>query len=152
MARFAVFVSAWIWAASVYGQSIDLEEAYPLSEKPTTISVTDADGPASGAVVVVTYRPNSRTVSTEVLPATDSRGQVRWTPSSAGIVNLAAHKSDKDGELIDSLSASVRFGGFPPSGLAVMLAAGILLFGGACLGLVMLFREGQVPAPDPPST
>jgi len=153
MRRFPLLIAmVWLFAAPLFAQSVSVAETYPLKGEPTTITVETADGPASGAVVVVVYRPNSQTGSTETLAPTDSNGQVLWTPYDAGIVTLTARADTAEGETIATTNLSVRFGSFPGSGLLIMILAGVLLFGGASLGFVMLFGEGQIPAEDPPST
>ena len=152
MNRLWILLWSCTFSGALSAQAIQLADPYPLAGQATTIGVYDTETPVVGAVVVVTYRPNSQTVSKEVLPPTNAQGEVSWTPNDSGIVTLTAHERSEDGKVLGSLSASVRFGTFPGAGLVVMFIAGVLLFGGALLGMVMLLREGQAPAPDPPST
>lgn len=135
--------------------SAGLDRAYPLRGEPIRLTVTgDGGAPLAGAVVETVYRPNSKTGHTALLAPTDAAGTVTWTPLDAGIVTLVAHRDSAEGPAVASLNVAVRYGGFPPSGLAVMIVAGLVLFGGAAYGLVKLLAgEGAaLPAAEPPST
>ena len=70
-------------------------------------------------------------------------------PRDAGIVSLDVLDPD-GGAPLASVHTSVRFGAFPASGMAVMIVAGLLLFGGAALGLRSLLAAPQLD--EPPST
>lgn len=139
------------------------ERSYPLRGEPIRMAVRDGeDHPVAGAVVEVVYRPNSHTIHTATLAPTDAAGVTEWTPAYAGIVALTARAGTPRpggapggdaGAEIATAKVAVRYGGFPPSGLLVMLVAGVLLFGGAALGFVKLLRGPQPPPSiEAPST
>lgn len=122
-----------------------------------TVRLTLAAGgtPLAGARVTAVYRPNSSTTSTEELAPADDTGTVFWTPTAAGPVSLRAWppRGGLEEAPAASLDVAVRYGGFPPSGLAIMLLAGALLVGGAAFGSIMLMRGPAVEAGvEPPST
>ena len=140
-------VSALLLATGpALGQRITVDEEFPTRGETVTVTVLGADEtPLANREVVVTYRPNSETLSTETLKPTNASGQTPWTPKDAGIVTLAAGDEA-------SHNVAVRFGSFPGSGLLIMILAGLLLFGGAGWGFAMLLRPDQQPAHEPPST
>jgi hypothetical protein len=164
----ALALSAWPAAPAGAGEIVlpptpPYERPYPLLGEPIRVAVRDAgDHPVAGAVVEVVSRPNSSTSHTAALPPTDAAGVTRWTPAYAGIVALTARAGalHSDGEPggeagaeIATARVAVRYGGFPPSGLLVMLVAGVLLFGGAALGFVKLLGgPGPPPTTEAPST
>lgn len=127
-----------------------LDDPSPLRGEPATVTVTEDGRPLAGARLEALYRPNSQTSFRESLPATDAAGASVWTPRDAGIVTLAVLPAG-DGSPLATHTVAVRFGSFPGLGVAVMIFAGLLLFGGAAFGLVMLLSEGP-PAIEPPST
>lgn len=124
---------------------------YPLRGEPTELTVAAADGrPLPGVSVRALYRPNSETAHTEELGTTGDDGRLAWTPADAGVVTLATHG---DAGAVAQARVSVRYGSFPLLGLLVMLAAALLLFGGAAIGFAWLLRKPQAaPAEEPPST
>lgn len=135
------------WAAEVV-----VAEQYPLRGVATTITVSEAGAPLAGAEVEALYRPNSQTSFTETVGATDAAGRLSWVPRDAGIVTLSARPAG-GGDTLAAHTVAVRYGGFPASGLTIMVVAGLLLFGGAALGLVELLRSDKpTPATEPPST
>ena len=142
---------ALLAAAPAAAQSIEVAEPFPLQGEPVTVTVTGEDGvPLAGAELSALYRPNSETSHTEPVGTTDASGQVRWTPTDPGIVTLTAGPSSQP---VASANVAVRFGAFPPQGLAIMVLAGVLLFGGAGFGFARML--GAPPAPpehEPPST
>jgi hypothetical protein len=141
-------------AEIVLDRTAGYERAYPLRGEPARVTVRGDDGaPLAGAVVETLYRPNSQTTHAAWLAPTDAAGTTTWTPEDAGIVALIAHQGAADGPVLASLDVTVRFGGFPASGLAVMIVAGLILFGGAAVGFVRLLGPGgEPPAAEPPST
>jgi hypothetical protein len=132
-------------------QSIELEEQYPLRQQPQRVVVMQDARPLPRAVITARYRPNSETTFTETLTPTDGAGSVIWTPRDAGIVTLEARASAADETPIASRDVAVRFERFPPAGLAIMIIAALILFGGAGFGMTMLLR-GPLPEQEPPST
>lgn len=145
--------------------TIHLAEEFPLRGEEVIVTVTDDRNFAERALkevkleestVTATYRPSSETAATEDLGTLDASGQVAWTPTDAGIVTLAVHPAEGEGEPDATLATtdlSVRYGGFPPAGLLIMVIAGLLLFGGAAVGMALLLRDPlHAPTEEPPST
>lgn len=128
---------------------ISTVDPYPIRGDVTGIVVQDENGPVAGAVVQVEYRPNSSTARTESLPPTDASGKTEWTPADAGLARLSV-KGPEGPE--GTVAISVRFVRFEPAGIAIMIFAGLFLFGGAGYGISLLLREQKVPAEEPPST
>lgn len=153
---------AALLAAPAAGVEIALATESPLLDDPVAVTVTDAGTPVAGARVDAHYRPNSQTAFREPLPPTDAAGRTEWTPRAAGIVTLevlepaggpapgTVHRCGPTPRPA-RCNTAVRFGAFPARGVVVMVVAGLLLFGGAALGMAMLLREGP-PAVEPPST
>lgn len=119
------------------------DDERPVIGQTVELTVLAAGTPLRGARVSAVYRPNSSTTSTEHLAPTGADGTVFWTPSAAGPVNLQAWApgAAEDAPPAVVVAVAVRYGGFPPSGLAIMLLAGALLLGGAAFGLTMLLRR-----------
>ncbi|MDX1632865.1 MAG: hypothetical protein R3234_13425 [Thermoanaerobaculia bacterium] len=142
-----------------FGLEIHLDEEYPLRDEPVEISLT-GEGVEEARVLRVTYRPNSQTHHEEEIPFSGRR--VEWTPEDAGVVRLeilgsAGTEAGTEGSppVLATHRVSVRFGSFPPRGLAVMLMAAAFLFGGATFGFVMLLGTEKAPPEEeaePPST
>ncbi|MBW3565297.1 MAG: hypothetical protein KY459_11270 [Acidobacteria bacterium] len=131
--------------------AITVADTYPLFGEPVTVTVADDGVPVGSATVSAEYRPNSRTMVAEAIGTTDASGNVEWTPSDAGLVRLTAIAAGSE-EAIASKAVSVRYVSFPIEGILTMLIAGIILFGGAGLGMSILMREEKIPEEEPPST
>lgn len=116
---------ALVLAAPAAAQITAADERLVVGQ-PTTLVL-----PAPAERVVVTYRPGSRTSTADTLVATGT--QVAWTPRAAGLVQVS------DGTSRTTLS--VRFARVPLSGLFVLVAAGVILFGGAGIALAQLMRD-----------
>lgn len=116
---------------------------FPLRGELLSLTVTEEGIAQPGVVVEVLYRPNTQTSRTETLAPTDARGTTSWTPSDPGLVTLTASRELPGGEVktVASRNVAVRFGGFPPSGIAIMLIAGLMLFGGALFGFWLLMKD-----------
>lgn len=145
-------------AAARADVTLSSDDERPLRDSVVRLHV-DADGePAPGYVVRAVYRPNSQTAHTEMLTPADATGTVLWTPQDAGPVTLTAwppgvEPGANGAEAAASLTVAVRFGGFPASGMVIMILAGLLLFGGAAAAFVMLLKgPSHLPAEEPPST
>jgi hypothetical protein len=149
--------AAWAQAAAAEAPAITLtaDDERPVLGQTVRLTVLAGATPLSGARVSAVYRPNSSTTSTEHLAPTDQAGTVFWTPSAAGPVNLQAWPpSVAEGAApAVTVAVAVRYGGFPLSGLVIMLLAGALLLGGAAFGMTMLLRTPPDDAePLPPSS
>ena len=147
LAAVALALAAPTAAAAV---EITLDHPRPLLGEPVTVTVTDGADPLAGARLEAHYRPNSQTASREPLPPTDAAGRTEWRPRAAGIATLEVI-DPAGGTPLATLNTAIRYGRFPARGIVVMVVAGLLLFGGAALGMWMLLSEGP-PALEPPST
>lgn len=146
-------------AAETPGITLTADDERPVIGQTVELTVRAGGTPLRAARVSAVYRPNSSTTSTEHLAPTDAAGTVFWTPSAAGPVNLQAWgpSAAEEAAPVVIVAVAVRYGGFPPSGLAIMLLAGALLLGGAAFGLTMLLRRPPHGPPDdaeplPPSS
>ncbi len=116
-----------------FALEVEVAEKYPVRGQAVAVTVVD-EGPVEGAEVVALYVPNSK-VSKEVpLGKTDAEGRLSWTPERAGLVTLTATVGEQTAKAV----ASVRFDSFPPSGMGVMIFAGLLLFGGMVVGFSLV--------------
>lgn len=89
--------------------------------------------------VIIEYRPNSQVVKKEYLVG-DAAKTFEWTPSQAGVVAIQAGNQSE--------TASVRFPGASFSGIAIMILAAILLFGGATFAFRLLMKGKPVEEID----
>jgi hypothetical protein len=98
---------------------------------------------AEGELVTlkITYRPGSDVEVHEEL--TLEGGVAQWIPSLAGLALLEAEIASQDGSepIEQSRMVSVRFDSLFTSGLFVMLAAGLILFGGAFFSIRTLLSD-----------
>jgi hypothetical protein len=131
------------------GLELSISEEYPLRGERLAITLS-GEGAGDARALRVTYRPNSQTSHQETLPLVG--GRLEWTPRDAGIVRLEVLGADQS--QLHSRNVAVRFGAFPASGIAVMVIAATLLFGGAALSMFLLLRAPGVAedAIEPPST
>ncbi len=106
----------------------------PTRGEPVTVTFSE---PVD--TVTVTYRPGAITAHTETF--TPGSATFEFTPERAGVVSVASGDAAK--------SLSVRFRGTPISGIAVMVLAGLILFGGAALSLRALLSDGHKIEIDP---
>ena len=139
------------------GLAITADDERPLRGQVVRLTVTEDGRPAAGARVTAHYRPNSQTAKKAELAPVDSSGTVLWTPELPGPVTLevrpAGSPPDAEEPAAAALTVAVRYGRLLPSGLFIMVLAGILLFGGAAWAMYLLLH-GPEPVPDtePPST
>lgn len=152
MKRFAALLIASLFAYPTLADiTIEIAETYPLMGSQVEISVLEDGDPLPGTSLSAEYRPNSRTAVIESVGVTDESGVIDWTPSDAGLVRINALSDDSEVP-IATIAVSVRYVGFPLSGILTMVIAGIILFGGAGLGMSILMREEKIPEEEPPST
>jgi hypothetical protein len=109
---------------------IDLSTEKPVEGEPVTITLGE---PAKE--VVVTYRPNSQVIERDTLRADRASTSFTWTPATAGVVALKAGNASRN--------VSVRFTGISESGIATMIIAGVILFGGATFAFRLLFKDEE---------
>lgn len=102
----------------------------PVVGDPVLVAI-----PASADTLLVTYRPGSRIPTTQAIP-TGGAGSVRWVPTRPGLVHLSV-PGGGPGHYV-----SVRFRSRPTAGLAVLILAGSILFGGAGFAVRELLRTG----------
>lgn len=136
-------------AETMAAVSLTTDHPYPIVGETTNVIAEDESGPLEGAIIQVEYRPNSSTSRTVTLTPTDESGMTLWTPAGAGLARLSV--TGPDGPT-GTIAVSVRYTGFEPSGIAIMLFAGTFLFGGAAYGMKLLISEQKAPAEEPPST
>ena len=92
------------------------------------------DQPATDVSVV--WRPNSAIPDTVALdPAGTS---FTWTPTRAGVATVVTPEA--------SQNVSVRYSGFPASGIFILIVAGTILFGGAAFAMGKLLGDDGPPA------
>jgi len=146
--------------AAAQGMAIQADDERPLRGQAVRLTVTEDGRPAAGAEVTALYRPNSNTEHRSELAAVDSSGTVLWTPEYTGPVTLevrpAGAEPGPDGAPVPpvaTLTVAVRYGSLPASGLFIMVLAGVLLFGGAAVSMLLLLRPpDHIPPSEPPST
>lgn len=109
---------------------IRLTEEPPVAGRENSITLEE---PATE--VIVTYRPNSAVIRRDTLRAPQPVTAFTWTPGRAGVVNLQTATASRN--------LSVRFNTFSWAGLVVMIAAAVVLFGGAGLAFRILFRDEE---------
>ncbi|MCB9764687.1 MAG: hypothetical protein H6739_33235 [Alphaproteobacteria bacterium] len=134
----------WGLLGTAFAAELQLTPEAPVEGQPVTVR---AVGASPQATLTVTSRPGS--VLEETAPLALTRGEASWTPASPGLAILSL----TDGEATVTRKLSVRFDGPPPSGVAVFLLAGGLLFGGIAAGFRLLMRgheEEGLPLSDAP--
>ena len=92
-----------------------------------TVTVENYGIPLAGVRVVAVYRPGSQVAESEEIGVTSESGVIEWTPRTAGLVRLRAEPHQ--GRVV-ARDVSVRFARIPRAGLFVLVAAGLVLFGG----------------------
>lgn len=138
----SVILAAPVTRAAAAGR-IDTGDQYPVVGKETIIHVRDSSGRLiEGALIDITYRPESQVEKLVSLGATNQAGIVRWTPEDAGVVTIAASWTENDSTVATGTrNVSVRFASLPVNGLAIMILAGLLLLGGSAVHFIRLLRE-----------
>lgn len=114
---------------------VSVVPAAPVRGEPIVVTF---DAPAD--TVTITYRPGAVTARVETLTGVGETFE--FTPARAGVVAVAAAGGTPR-------SLSVRFVSSPLSGIAVMILAGLILFGGAAIALRALLADGHAIETDP---
>lgn len=126
MRLFLVFL---VLAAPLAAQEVvSISPVQPTRDEPVTVTFSE---PVDS--VTVTYRPGAITAHSESFAP--GSAVFEFTPTRAGVVSVASGDA--------SQSLSVRFRGAPVSGIAVMVLAGLILFGGAAISLRALLSDGH---------
>lgn len=113
--------------------SIELSDEIQSVGQEVTITCSEAVDS-----LAVAYRPGSAIVETVYLVNNPPATTFKWVPEQAGVVALSY--TDGSGSSV-SKNVSVRFASLSYSGILVMLAAGIVLFGGATVAFRTLFQD-----------
>lgn len=121
----------WLVFVEAGRTQIQLSTEKPTEGEPITITL---EKPAE--MLVVTYRPNSAVTHRDTFRIAPATRIFEWTPDRAGIVALTVPDQG-------SKNISVRFQGLSISGIAVMIIAGALLFGGAAFAFRLLFKDEE---------
>lgn len=147
----AVVAAAVVFSTSEIRAEIVVDAAFPTQGRPVHVTVRSADGVAAvGDTLTAVYRPSSEVSRTETIGVVGPDGRVAWTPLEAGVVTLTSMPpAGAAGRTPETLNLSVPFASTPLPGLAVLLIAGIILYGGVIRGFMKL---GQPPAHLPPDT
>lgn len=116
--------------------TIDFSGIMPVAGTPQVLMLEG--GNIQGALLTVCYRPNSATEITDDPVPFDADGSIEWTPRSPGIASLSV--TDSEGRPLASKDVAIRFSEVPFAGIAVMILAGLLLFGGAAYSLAQALR------------
>lgn len=138
--RYLVLAFALVFAAPEALAQLTVE-ALPLApgEEPPDAIVQGQpvritlDVPTTDVSVV--WRPNSAIPDTVALDPTGT--QFTWTPTRAGVATVVTPEASEN--------VSVRYSGFPASGILILILAGGILFGGAA------FAMGKLLGDDPPA-
>ena len=117
-------------AASAF--EIATEDAYPILGEKTKVTLEGGELPDK-ATLTVTYRPNSATSHETTVGTFNAGHSIVWKPESPGITTLIV--KDAGGKKLASKNVAVCFPSAPASGIAIMLLAGTVLFGGAAYSL-----------------
>ena len=136
---FVAVAMAVLLTAPAGAGTLSLSEEFPTAGEPVTVTLMDSPGDPTQYTLSATYRPNSATEKTVDVAVFGPGGALAWTPADEGIVRLAAARQGEDPAAVASVA--VRFDGAPIGGLAVMLAAGFILFGGASWALRISFAR-----------
>ena len=109
--------------------------ATPFQGRPVRITL---DQPTASVKVV--WRPNSAIPDTVALdPAGTS---FEWTPTRAGVASIVTPEG--------SQNVSVRYSGYPASGILILILAGTILFGGAGFAMGKLLGDDDTPVVPTP--
>lgn len=124
-----------------------------LSSSPAMATITlSNDAPKVGEKIVIsfdvpvdtltiTYRPNSSVAKTEVLVNRPPATSFEWASKDPGLVELSYLDKSGSGPVPETRNVSIYFSGLSFSGLAVMVFAGFILFGGVGFAFRTLFRD-----------
>ncbi len=102
-----------------------------------------------GVELKVIYRPKSQTKVEAVVGPFGEGGRILWRPAAPGLTRLIAKLPDRMqpdgktvvGETLATKNVATCYTSPPILGIVVMVLAGILLFGGAAVSLVMALKK-----------
>lgn len=115
-------------SSAVFGAELVTDGLHPVQGEGTVVVLKGHEAPYNVSLTAI-YRPNSATAVEKKLGKFDPDGKLIWKPESAGITTLVAKSADD--KKVASKNVGTSYPSAPISGIAVMLFAGILLFGGA---------------------
>ncbi len=124
-------------AVPAVAQDITLSNESPEVGEAITVTLDEAVD-----TLRVVYRPNSSVARTEFVTSATPTSTFTWSAASAGLVQLSYAGRGAEAAPV-SRNVSVRFAGLSVPGLAIMLLAGGILFGGVVLAFRTLFRDEE---------
>jgi hypothetical protein len=132
-----------VMSSPIARASIEVSKASPdVGERITLTFSVPVD------TLTVTYRPNSSVSKTETLVNNPPVTSMEWASKEPGLVSLVYWDKSQESPQRVNRSLSIRFDGISGSGIAVMLFAGIVLFGGAATAFRTLFQEQDEGHPN----
>jgi len=145
----SVYSLIFVLANNAYAQEIQILKEYPTVDETIEVKITNSENLPEGAEILVVYRPGSETEKNTYLGPVSLDGKFIWTPENPGIATIKAgvrippvNQDDKETfEAAVSKNVAICFAGLPGIGIGVMILAGILLFGGAAISLVIALRD-----------
>lgn len=118
------------------GWEICITPQTPIQGRPCDLTIRADGQPAGGQLLVATYRPNSEVARCDTLGATNAAGTLAWSPRDAGMATLDVYDA---GRAVQTMTVSIKFRETPALGVAILILAGIILFGGNGYALARTF-------------
>jgi len=119
-----------------FAAQLSLSEPFPMIGSAVRIQIEGVEGGPEGFELSATFRPNSATERSVEVGVFGPDGGLFWTPVEEGITLLKAVR----GEAVVQKNVAVKFASAPAAGIAMMLVAGTVLFGGIFVSIRRVLR------------
>ncbi|MCI4670351.1 MAG: hypothetical protein MRZ79_19595 [Bacteroidia bacterium] len=136
MKKIIITVTLLSWCLGAMGQFKFSNDAPKVGEKINIEFEKEIDQ------LIITYRPNSAVEKNENIAIVPASKTVEWTPQNPGVVAIS-YSVEMEESQGPSMNISVRYNGLSYEGIIVMIAAGLILFGGAFVAFRTLFRDEE---------
>ncbi|MBN2382091.1 hypothetical protein JXQ70_04330 [bacterium] len=126
---------------AVMSAELICDQDYPVVDQTVLVQLKSTENIDYNMVsLLAEYRPNSATNTTREITDRVRPGVWRFTPQSAGLVQLRAIQNadsvkGRTQNILASKNISVKFNGLPGYGLLVLFTAGTILFGGIIISV-----------------
>ena len=122
-------------ASPAASSHLEVEPSRPVAGERAQVTWRTENGERSAQLVAL-YQPGSQIQRREVIGPLAAGTAAVWFPERAGLVTLTAEAAeDPPPRLPSAVNVSVRWAQPPIGGIAVLVLAGALLFGGAGVAL-----------------